>query len=110
MSVVGCRICRPASARTVVYAALWLFWAIGKLQVPSPTATPLVFPILSVVAAPAKLIVVAVVLSSANVVDVVISGETTEIPAANGIEDVAVCDPSLSKHVERAVDRSLHVL
>ena len=70
---------------------------------------PVAAPIFSAVAAPAKFTVVAVVFTKANVVDVVIIGETTLMPAANGTLAVAVCVPSFSRHVERPVERSDHV-
>ena len=66
-------------------------------------------PISMVAAAPAKLIVVAVVLTSANVVDGVVMPVVTAMPTANGTDDVAVCEPSFSKHVDRAVANSDHV-
>ena len=67
-------------------------------------------PMFNAVAAPAKFTVVAVVFTSANVVDEVVIGETNDAPAANGIEDVAVCDPSLSRHVLSPVEMSDHVV
>ena len=94
-----------APAKLIVVAValntLTVVAAVPSVNVPVPT--------FSVVAAPPKLIVVAVVLSSANVVDDVVMGDTADSPAANGTLEVAVCDPSLSKHVESAVERSLHV-
>ena len=66
-------------------------------------------PIFSVVAAPPKLIVVAVVLTSANVVDGVVMPVVTAMPTANGTEEVVVCDPSFSTHVDKAVANSDHV-
>ena len=66
-------------------------------------------PMLSVVAAPAKLTVVAVVLTSANVVDGVVIPVVTAMPTANGTEDVVVCEPSFRTHVDSAVANSDHV-
>src|SRR3990167_7588812 len=80
--------------------------SVGLLKV----AVPVVAPIASVVAAPAKFTVVAVVLTKANVVLAVVMPVVTLMPCANGIELVAVCDPSLSRHRVRPVDKSDHVV
>src|SRR3990167_2144827 len=79
---------------------------VGLLNV----AVPVVAPIASVVAAPAKLTVVAAVLTRANVVDGVISGVVTLIPAANGTDEVVVCDPSFSTQVVSPVAISDHAV
>src|SRR3990167_3593284 len=76
--------------------------AVAIVNVPVPT--------FSVVAAPAKFTVVAAVLTSANVVDGVISGVVTLIPAANDTELVAVCDPSLRMQVVSPVAISDHAV
>jgi hypothetical protein len=73
-------------------------------------AVPVAAPIFSVVAAPAKLTVVAVVLTKANVVEGVINGDVTLMPAANGTDEVAVCDPSFSTVVVSPVAISDHAV
>ena len=96
-------VAAPAKLTVVAVAlnTLTVVAAVPSANVPVPT--------LIAVAAPPKLIVVAVVLSNANVVDEVVIGDTNDAPAANGIEDVAVCEPSLSRHVLSPVEMSDHV-
>src|SRR3990167_10136035 len=71
---------------------------------------PVAAPIFTAVAAPAKFTVVAAVLTKANVVLAVVIPVVTLMPCANGTELVAVCEPSLSKHRVRPVDKSDHVV
>ena len=66
--------------------------------------------LIAAVAPPAKLTVVAVVLTSAKVVEGVVIPVVTAMPTANGILAVVVCWPSFVMHNESAVAMSFSVL
>src|SRR3990167_11297268 len=97
------------SSATVVSSVEIVALLIAKVAL-LIVAVPVAAPIFRVVAAPAKFTVVAVVLTNANVVDGVISGDVTLIPAANGTDEVVVCEPSFSTQVVSPVAISDHAV